>query len=417
MTAEKNKASEYTFTVTVQKWLRYARERHKRSRVQTQRCISRGCIAFVIVLYSTEQWSHKTTISEQLYEDIVTKKTVIKILNVFMMKTRMRKSSDYETFNRRAHRLRQKILEMKLLVLVYRDLLILKKHSDMMDSNKDRKEEVKDADEKHQHAQNFQKFSVEGALRTGDKKKEKQHMRIQAGEKPHTCLQCGKSFTNTRNLQLHMRIHTGEKPHACLQCGKSFTNTSHLKTHMRIHTGEKPHTCLQCGNTFTHTGNLKTHMRIHTGEKPHVCLQCGKSFTNASYLKKHMRIHTGGKPHACLQCGKTFTHTGNLQSHMRIHTGEKPFACLQCGKIFSRVDHLNTHMIVHTGEKPHVIDAYIAHAVENNNKRSNKKAFHIDSYEMTNIWEGKSSRLKARLNIRQLAHRISDINIWIYFEK
>ncbi|KAA0706265.1 hypothetical protein E1301_Tti016240 [Triplophysa tibetana] len=126
----------------------------------------------------------------------------------------------------------------------------------MMESNKDRKVEVKDADEKHQHVQHFQKVSEEGALRTGDKKKEKQHMRIQAGEKPHTCLQCGKSFTNTSDLKTHMRIHTGEKPHACLQCGKTFTNTGNLQSHMRIHTGEKPFACLHCGKLFSRDDHL-----------------------------------------------------------------------------------------------------------------------------------------------------------------
>ncbi|XP_034050133.1 zinc finger protein 569-like [Thalassophryne amazonica] len=67
----------------------------------------------------------------------------------------------------------------------------------------------------------------------------KQHIGMQASEKPFNCSECGKSFGQKSNLITHLRIHTGEKPFVCSDCGKRFGQKSSLIKHMRIHTGEK----------------------------------------------------------------------------------------------------------------------------------------------------------------------------------
>uniref|UniRef100_A0A8C2ZBV2 C2H2-type domain-containing protein n=1 Tax=Cyclopterus lumpus TaxID=8103 RepID=A0A8C2ZBV2_CYCLU len=96
-------------------------------------------------------------------------------------------------------------------------------------------------------------------------------------DRPHHCLECGKTFRLISSLKKHIRIHTGEKPYPCAVCGRRFRESGALKTHLRIHTGEKPYSCSECGNCFRHLDGLRKHRRTHTGEKPYVCAICGEA--------------------------------------------------------------------------------------------------------------------------------------------
>uniref|UniRef100_A0A3B5LF17 C2H2-type domain-containing protein n=1 Tax=Xiphophorus couchianus TaxID=32473 RepID=A0A3B5LF17_9TELE len=57
---------------------------------------------------------------------------------------------------------------------------------------------------------------------------------------------------------------SADRPHHCLECGKTFRLISSLKKHIRIHTGEKPYPCTVCGRRFRESGHLKHHQDLST---------------------------------------------------------------------------------------------------------------------------------------------------------
>ncbi|XP_012790127.2 zinc finger protein with KRAB and SCAN domains 5 [Sorex araneus] len=142
-----------------------------------------------------------------------------------------------------------------------------------------------------------------------------------AGERPHKCDECGKSFIQSAHLIQHQRIHTGEKPFRCDECGKSYNQRVHLTQHQRVHTGEKPYTCNLCGKAFRVRSHLVQHQSVHSGERPFKCSECGKGFGRRSHLAGHLRLHSREKTHQCHECGEIFFQSVSLMEHQMLHTG------------------------------------------------------------------------------------------------
>merc|ERR1719323_1569024 len=72
---------------------------------------------------------------------------------------------------------------------------------------------------------------------------------------------------------------------------------------MRAHTQERPHHCNICGRSYSQTGNLNVHLKtVHgvvveggraqtnnEGIRPHRCYICNRLFTTSSNMYQHIR--------------------------------------------------------------------------------------------------------------------------------
>ncbi|XP_068614584.1 zinc finger protein 774-like [Brachionichthys hirsutus] len=210
-----------------------------------------------------------------------------------------------------------------------------------------------------------------------------------------SCRFCGQSFSTSQSLKKHMINHRGEKPYSCLECGKGFKKLTHLLVHKRAHQRRIQCTvckkilptireliqhrsshltkgmlqCPDCNLQFQYPVYLLRHIKAHRqreikahkhlersqkqslepvkeqgGAKQLQCSLCQEVFSDAHGLRKHCLTHIAGSlSHQCPFCEKHFPNRRGLLRHMNRHTGDKSFSCTNCGKQFYRDIYLQLH--------------------------------------------------------------------------
>lgn len=123
---------------------------------------------------------------------------------------------------------------------------------------------------------------------------------------------------NAQNLLMDQSNSALRPLYSCRFCSMRFDDTAALAHHEKVH-GIRPFICNICGRTFTQSRYLQIHVRTHIGEQPYPCRFCSKRFSQCSARNMHERIHTEFRPHQCPVCGKSFIVNSALQKHLQKH--------------------------------------------------------------------------------------------------
>ena len=80
------------------------------------------------------------------------------------------------------------------------------------------------------------------------------------------CEDCGKSFSDHKQMELHTAKIHGDRNFVCDSCSTGFRTDSILRNHMELHHKNELNTlaCLVCHKVFSKPANLRKHQNNHT---------------------------------------------------------------------------------------------------------------------------------------------------------
>ncbi|XP_008196814.2 zinc finger protein 267 [Tribolium castaneum] len=155
------------------------------------------------------------------------------------------------------------------------------------------------------------------------------HIAIHTKIRPYICDICKKSYAIKCDLTNHLKIHAGRNK--CKYCSSAFPAPSKLQRHLRTHTKDRPFVCdfKNCGKSFSDKRNLDGHKALHSNEFNFKCQECGRAFRTKNRLKQHEKAHTVATPYVCEICSKAYKYKSTLIFHLKKHNG---YFCPYCEK-------------------------------------------------------------------------------------
>ncbi|XP_029448298.1 oocyte zinc finger protein XlCOF6-like isoform X1 [Rhinatrema bivittatum] len=223
----------------------------------------------------------------------------------------------------------------------------------------------------------------------------KSEQRFHTEERPSTCPDCGKTFTQ-RELQGLQKACQRQAPFKCLECRKGLNWKREIRQQPKIkkntiqkgkftkhpkfypserlvssnefnksfcqrktfiknkasQTCERPLFCTKSEKCFSRKADLSQNQKFQERDRQLTWTECEKYFCKKTKLRIHKRIHTVVNSFTYIEGAKDFIQKGNLIISQRNHTREKQFTCGECGKGFTRPINLTIHQRSHTGVKP-----------------------------------------------------------------
>jgi DNA-directed RNA polymerase subunit RPC12/RpoP len=159
-----------------------------------------------------------------------------------------------------------------------------------------------------------------------------------------TCLTCGMSFMQSRDLNDHCNVLGHRRIWTCSQCGKQFSSFLGMHAHQ-----DAVHEKFDCGACVNKSFRNEQDLDQHENSKhAHRCWECGKDFGSPGALQSH---NSASHRWSCDRCDEMFKEWGTLQVHLRSSGHYKPFSsqrqssdrCTSCRANFDDAAALTSH--------------------------------------------------------------------------